>query len=65
MSAATFTKLMSIDDGGTTGSCLYADVTNGTETTSAFDFESYRVSDTSNRTNLDRINYARCIGNLA
>ena len=65
MENATYIVCLTSDDGASGAQTRQADTTNGTMTSSSFDFENYFVNSANNRTNVDSINYIATHGNLA
>ena len=53
------------DDDGVSGSCVQADITNGSKAAGSFDFEIYTVNQTTGRTNFDAESYFASHGDLA
>ena len=65
MGNATYIVCLTSDDGASGAQTRQADTTNGTMTSSSFDFENYFVNSSNNRTNVDSINYVAVHGDLA
>ena len=66
MGNATYAVTFGLDDDGSSSVVLNADTSNGTMATGNFDFESYYVNSTNNRTNYDYANiYIVVHGDLA
>ena len=66
MGNATYAVTFGLDDDGSSSVVLNADTSNGTMAAGSFDFESYYVNSTNNRTNYDYANiYIVVHGDLA
>ena len=66
MGNATYVVTFGMDDDNTTGSIPHCDTSQGTMATGSFDFETYYLNSTTNRTNYDWENtYFAVHGDLA
>lgn len=65
LSSGNYAIVSASEDNGSSTPIREHDVTNGTQTSSGYDFEAFFVNSTSNRTNQDCRTYSAILGDLA